>query len=442
MIGRHVVGIVSLLLFLLVAQVPGVAAHTVERRSVVVEVVEKVAPAVVNIRTEQIIRRRGSPVFGFGDDFFDSFFRGFGPARIYKTQSLGSGVIIDTRGYVLTNAHVVEQASKIFVALAGENREVEATLVGLHPRLDLAVIRIEAKAKFSAVTIGRSDDLLLGETVIAIGNPLGFGSSVTTGVVSSTRRRVPLDDNLVGHFIQTDALINPGNSGGPLLNIKGELIGINTAIATQAQGIGFAIPIDLAKGIAADLIERGHLRKPYLGLLPGTVSRTLVQSRGVGGALVTELDAGSPAERSGVQVADVVLAVDGLEVETPEELLQMLDAYRPDDTVTLRLLRATRELDLPVTLTALPADYGLDYAKRLFGFTLRADAAGLILSRLETGSPAERAGLRAGDRLVEISGVEVRTTADADRQFVETFGRMPLGFTIVRGNRAYGLSLP
>jgi len=428
--------------FLLTGVFTSASAHEVDRRTALVEVVEQVAPAVVNIRTEQIIRRRTSPVFGFGNDFFDSFFRGYSSPRLYKTQSLGSGVIIDPRGYVLTNAHVVEQASKIFVAIAGENREIEATLVGLHSRLDLAVIRIEAKAKFTAVTLGRSDDLLLGETVIAIGNPLGLGSSVTTGIVSSISRRVPLDDNLVGHFIQTDALINPGNSGGPLLNIRGELIGINTAIATQAQGIGFAIPVDLVKGIAGDLIRFGHLRKPYLGLMPGTVSRTLIQARGAGGALVTDIDAGSPAARGGVQVADVILAVDDLEIETPEELLQLLDAYTPDHTLRLRLLRETRELELPVKLAPLPAGFGLSYAEKVFGLVLRADEQGLALAPLRQGTVAERAGLQAGDRLLEIDGVAVRTKADAEQQFVDSFGRLPLGFLIARGNRAYGLTLP
>jgi len=432
-----------LLLAAATAGVPtGSFAHEVSRRSAVVEVVEKVAPAVVNIRTEQIVRRRGSPVFGFGDDFFDSFFRGYSLPRVYKTQSLGSGVIIDPRGYVLTNAHVVEQASKIYVAIAGEKREIEASLVGLHERLDLAVIKINATASFTAVTLGRSNDLLLGETVIAIGNPLGLGSSVTTGVISSVQRRVELADNLVGHFLQTDALINPGNSGGPLLNIAGELIGINTAIASQAQGIGFAIPIDLAKGIAGDLIRYGKLRQPWLGVLPGTVGRAMVEARGVGGALVTEVDAGSPAEKAGLQVADVVLAIDGTEIETPEELMQLVDAYTPDNSLRLRLLRGTRELEVTARLAPLPADYGLDYARRVFGFVLQDGDGGPVIRQVLAGTPAEKVGLHNGDRLLEIEGVEVKNRAEADRQFTAHYGRLPLGMLIVRDKRAYGLTLP
>ena len=231
-----------------------VAAHEISRQSAIVDVVSLAGPAVVNIRTEQIVRRGGSAMFGFGDTLFEQFFSGFGTPRIYKTQSLGSGVLIDARGYVLTNAHVVEQASKIYVALDGRHKEIEATLVGIHARLDLAVIKIEGDEPFSSLKMGSSSDLLLGETVIAIGNPLGLGTSVTTGVVSSTHRRVPMAGGQVGHFIQTDALINPGNSGGPLLNIHGDLIGINTAIARQAQGIGFSIPIDMARRIVNDLI--------------------------------------------------------------------------------------------------------------------------------------------------------------------------------------------
>jgi len=436
-----------LVVILAVASLPallpdGAFAHEISRRSAVVEVVETVAPAVVNIRTEQIVHRRSSPIFGFGDDFFDSFFRGYSLPRVYKTQSLGSGVIIDPRGYVLTNAHVVEQASKIYVAIAGEKREIEATLVGLQERLDLAVLKINAKATFSAVKLGRSDDLLLGETVIAIGNPLGLGSSVTTGVVSSVRRRVELGDNLVGHFLQTDALINPGNSGGPLLNINGELIGINTAIASQAQGIGFAIPIDLAKGVAGDLIRYGQLRRPWLGVLPGTVGRAMVEARGGGGALVTEVDADSPADKAGLQIADVILSIDDTELETPEELMQLLDAYTPENSLRLRLLRGTRELEVTVHLLPLPADYGLSYAQRVFGFVLGDSDNGPVIRQILSGSPAEKVGLHNGDRLLEVEGVEVKSRAEADRQFTTHYGRLPLGMLIARGNRAYGLTLP
>ena len=224
-----------------------VIAHELSRQSAVVEVVRQAGPAVVNIRTEQIVQRSGSPVFGFGNSLFEQFFSGFGTPRIYKTQSLGSGVLIDARGYVLTNAHVVEQASKIFVALDGRQKEIEATLVGMHKRLDLAVIKIEGDEPFPFLAMGSSSDLLLGETVIAIGNPLGLDNSVTTGVVSSTHRRVPMAGGQIGHFIQTDALINPGNSD------SGK-IGMPSGYSTPDSSAGYLRPSMLGIWVAVNAI--------------------------------------------------------------------------------------------------------------------------------------------------------------------------------------------
>lgn len=419
-----------------------VQAHEISRQSAVVDVVRQAGPAVVNIRTEQIVRRNRSPVFGFGDSLFDQFFNGFGTPRIYKTQSLGSGVLIDSRGYVLTNAHVVEQASKIFVALDGRHKEIEATLVGVHARLDLAVIKVEDDKAFPYLKLGSSSDLLLGETVIAIGNPLGFGNSVTTGVVSSTHRRVPMEGGQIGHFIQTDALINPGNSGGPLLNTNGDIIGINTAIARQAQGIGFSIPVDMARRIANDLINLGMVRKPYLGVLPGTVGRMLVQDRGVGGALVTEVDAGSPAEKAGIEIADVILSLDGMIIEGPEEMLQVLDSYTPDDEIRVHLLRGRTELDVYVDLIPMPEHYGLKYAENIFGLNVRDSDNGVTVSRVIPESAAADARVRGGDRIAEIDGVKIMTVDDYEQVLLERVGVMPLQFLVVRGNRGYYINLP
>ena len=196
------------------------SAMSYSRRTPVVEAVEKVGSAVVNIRTERIVKRR-SAFFGFNDPFFDQFFRDLAPPQVYKTQSLGSGVIIDPKGYILTNAHVIQKASRIFVALPDSRKELEAELVGKAERVDLAVLKILEEREYPSLSPGSSSDLLVGETVIAIGNPLGLGHSVTTGVVSAPRRRIPMADKSFSVFIQTDALINPGNSGGPLLNING-----------------------------------------------------------------------------------------------------------------------------------------------------------------------------------------------------------------------------
>jgi serine protease Do len=413
-----------------------------DRRTPVVVAIERAGPAVVNIRTEQIVKRQGSPFFGFGDSLFADFFRDFAPPQVYKTQSLGSGVIIDPRGYVLTNAHVIEQASKIFVAVPGRAKELAGELVGSDERLDLAVVRIQGKERFPYLTPARSDDLLLGETVIAIGNPLGLGHSVTTGVVSAASRRLPMGDGVVGHFIQTDALINPGNSGGPLLNINGALISINTAIARQAQGIGFSIPIDLAKRVAGDLIRHGRRRPVWLGVIPGEVNTALARSRGVGGVLVTEVEPGSPAAAAGAQPADVILAIDGEEVESPAEMLQLLSGYPPEDRVVLHLLRGERELDVTVALAPLPTGYGLRYGERVFGFRVTDGQEGVTVAAVTPGSPAAKVGLKPGDLVAEVGGQRLAGTHDLGAYFQDHLGELPQKFLFVRGDRGYYVDLP
>jgi len=431
--------LVCFVLGLVLAAVP---VRAYERRTPVVEAIEKAGPAVVNIRTEQIVKRRSSPLFGFGDSLFEDFFRDFAPPRAYRTQSLGSGVLIDPRGFVLTNAHVIEQASKVFVAVPGQPRELEAKIVGSDPRLDLAVVRIQADRDFPFLQPGHSDDLLLGETVIAIGNPLGLGHSVTTGVLSAASRRIPLPDGGVAHFIQSDALINPGNSGGPLLNINGELIGINTAIARQAQGIGFSIPIDMARRVAADLIGHGRRRPVWLGVMPGAVNEALVRSRGVGGVLVTGVESKSPAKKAGLQVADVILSVDGEVVESPAELQMLLSSYTPESRIKLDVLRGRRKLSVEVTLASPPQGYGLDYLDRTFGFTVSDGAQGVEVAEVTPGGPAEGIGLEPGDRVAEIAGQKLEKTRDLEQYLQRHLGEVPQKFLFVRGNRGYYVELP
>jgi len=440
---RILLSVAALCLPIHLASVNSAAAY--DRRSPVVEAVAKAGPAVVNIRTEQVVRRRSSPFFGFSDPFFDDFFRELVPPRIYRTQSLGSGVIIDPRGYVLTNAHVIEKASKIFVALTDrgqEQREQEAELVGLDERIDLAVLQIKGEGPFPALKPGRSDDLLVGETVIAIGNPLGLGHSITTGVVSSTRRRLPTGDDGFALFIQTDALINPGNSGGPLININGDLIGINTAIVQQAQGIGFAIPIDTARRILDDLITLGRVRQAFLGIIPGEVGKVFSRSLGAGGVLVNRIEPGSPAQRAGILVADVLLAVDDDPVGSPAEYLSLLRTYTPDDRIRITLLRGTETRDVEVGLAALPEGYALDYAARVFGLLLADSSRGLIVRQVVSGSTAEHVGVHPGDQVAEIAGERVGSLDEFSRLIEERIGLEPLRFLVVRNGRGYYLDLP
>jgi serine protease Do len=420
----------------------GTNAGAFERRTPVVAAIEKAGPAVVNIRTEQVVKGRRSLQFGFGDSIFEEFFRDFAPPQVYRSQSLGSGVIIDPRGFVLTNAHVIEQASKIFLAVPGQRQELEGELVGADERLDIAVVKIKAGGTYPYLPPGRSGALLLGETVIAIGNPLGLGHSVTTGVVSAALRRVPMGDGSVAHFLQTDALINPGNSGGPLLNVNGELIGINTAIARQAQGIGFAIPIDQARRVAGDLIRYGRRRPVWFGIIPGEVNPALVRSRGAGGVLVTEVEKKSPAAAAGLQIADVVLTVDGEVVESPAELMLLLASYTPDDRVRVRILRGTGESERTLALSSLPKDYGLRYGEQVFGFTVQRGPHGLAVGKVVPDGPADKVGLRSGDLVKEVGGQQVGDPETFGRYLEEQLHRLPMSFLFVRGNRGYQIQLP
>lgn len=433
---------VRLLVLLLLLFVPAFPTVAAERRTPVVEAVAKAGDAVVNIRTEQIVQRRSSPFFGFGDSTFEQFFSDMLAPRSYTTQSLGSGVIIDPQGYVLTNAHVVAKASKIFVALPEKTKELEAKLIGMDSRIDLAVLKIEKKGQYSYLKPARSDDLMLGESVIAIGNPLGLGHSITTGIISSTQRRIQIAENYSSVFIQTDALINPGNSGGPLININGELIGINTAIARQAQGIGFSIPIDTAKRVLNDLIDYGRVRRAFLGISPAEVSRSFVRSRGDGGVLIEGVLEDSPAQQSGFQIADVILAIDGVPIASPDEFYSLLQTYTPDDRLRISFLRGLKELEKTVVLTALPKGYELSYTRRTFGFSLRNGRNGVEVDDVVSGSAADRIGLERGDRIIKVDGVGIDKLSDFEALIADRLGRLPLSFLVARNNRGYLIELP
>ena len=281
--------------------------HEPDRRNTVVSAVQKISPAVVNISSEYQFQTQRNPFSGFGmDPFFDSFFRDFfdpGLERRQKRTSLGSGVIIDgKRGFILTNAHVVIQSQSITVSLKDE-REFQAQIVGIDPDSDLAVLKIGNPEDLPAVEMGNSEDLMIGETVIAIGNPFGFSHTVTTGVISALNRSVRTGDTVYHNFIQTDASINPGNSGGPLLNIHGDLIGINTAIDAKAQGIGFATPINKAKRIVSDLIQYGEVVLSWTGLFLQDLDKELARYLNIPvdkGVIVKDVEPGSPAITAGI----------------------------------------------------------------------------------------------------------------------------------------------
>ena len=272
------------------------------RRTPVVKAVENTKSAVVSISTHEKVYERDNPFSSRQrDPFFDRFFEDFMDDRYRMKESvrthLGSGVIIEERGYVLTNWHVIEKASAISVT-TNDDKEYKAVLVGADRKSDLAVLKIESSETFKPVPLGDSDSILIGETVIAIGNPFGFSHTVTTGVISALHRSIRENDQLYEDFIQTDASINPGNSGGPLLNINGELVGINTAIYGEAQGIGFAIPVNTARRIVDDLVRYGEVRPAWIGLTVKGLTRPAAGQLGYTGShgvIAAEVMTGSPA---------------------------------------------------------------------------------------------------------------------------------------------------
>src|SRR5215472_8296150 len=337
------------------------------RHTATVDVVKRVGPAVVNITTEQIVS--GGPFRPFNDPVFDRFFQDFFEPRAPQTvKSLGSGVLIDADRHVLTNEHVISRASRIRVSLA-DGREFDAKLVGADPNNDLAVLRVESKETLPWIPPATSSDIMVGEPVIAIGNPFGLSNTVTTGVISAADRSIRTEDRVYHGFLQTDASINPGNSGGPLLNAEGSLVGINTAIYGGAQGIGFAIPIDVAKRVVGQLIAHGEVAPTSLGVEVQDVDQRMAEvmevPQGVTGALVSNVRPGGPGARAGVARGDLVTHLAGQSVKTARDFYEVLGSLTEGAAVPLRLWRERSARTVQITAVALPAGEVDALAERL-----------------------------------------------------------------------------
>jgi len=413
-----------------------------------VAAVERAAPAVVNISTEQIVVRRGDPFFAFRDPFFDDFFREyferFSRPQRFKTHSLGSGVIIDPEGHVVTNEHVVRKASRIQLTLADGKTTYEGRLLSADAEHDLALIQVvNPKKPLPAIRMGRSDDLMPGETVIALGNPFGLESTVTVGVVSATNRTIVLNGReAYSGLIQTDAAINPGNSGGALVNINGELIGINVAIYAEAQGIGFAIPVDKVREVLRGLFNYRLVNNTWLGL-------KLADARQPnGGVLVSEVEPGSPAAKAGLAKGDIVVAVDGR--PTPDTIAffkAMLDK-KVGDKVRLTARRAGRVARFTLTVAAVPKPSGRELARRRLGLDLQemtpelAESfglrrpAGLVVVGVERGGPGDQAGLVRGDVVLRFGPVPLRSL-DQLAIILDQVGQAEVSLLILRRGRLY-----
>jgi len=401
---------------------------------------ERLRPAVVNISTTETVRHPDVPGMRRPEgrsphDPFEDFFRRFfegpgGPGGIpreFKRKSLGSGFIVSREGYIITNNHVVENADEVVVRLNNEH-EFDAKVIGRDPKTDLALLKIDAHEKLFAVPLGDSDQLAVGEWVMAIGNPFGLSHTVTTGIVSAKGRVIgagPYDN-----FIQTDASINPGNSGGPLFNIQGEVVGINTAIISGGTGIGFAVPVNMAKEVMPQLKEHGKVTRGWIGVYIQEITSDLQESlelKDREGALVADVVDGSPADKAGIKRSDVVVKFDGKPVTKMEELPRIVAVTPVGKKVEVEVMRngKSKTLELEVgLLDEEAAEGGGENVSADFGMVLQQitpelaesmnldEQHGLLVSDIDQSGPAWDAGIRRGDIILEVNREPVTTVGE------------------------------
>jgi serine protease Do len=399
------------------------------------DLADKVRPGVVNLQVVKKVKNvgfgpRGNP---FGDqspfgDFFGPFFQGNPPPRDYKQQGVGSGFVISQDGYIVTNNHVVDDADQIKVKLSN-GKEYEGKVVGRDPKTDLAIVKITGASDLQPLKLGNSEDLKVGSWVVAVGSPFGLEQTVTAGIVSAKGRVIgsgPYDN-----FIQTDASINPGNSGGPLINMRGEVVGINTAIVAGGQGIGFAIPVDMAKEIIPQLEQKGHVTRGWLGVSIQEMTPELAKSMGLKekkGALVAQVVTGSPAEKAGIEQGDVIVEFDGKEVAGSKDLPRIVASTPVGKSVTVKLSREGKTTERQVKLGEME-EKGVEVSKansshRALGIAVQNltpeiakelgvnKAAGVVVTRVEPESPAAEAGIQTGDVIREVNRKPVKNVED------------------------------
>jgi Do/DeqQ family serine protease len=436
-----------------------------ERENAVVKAVKAVAPAVVNINSEQQVRTSSHPFSGFGiDPFFDSFFKDFfdpGYERRYQRTSLGSGVIIDgERGFILTNEHVTAKAGKINVVLQDE-REFEAQIIGADPDSDLAVLKIESAEPLPSIEMGSDKDLMIGESVIAIGNPFGFSHTVTTGVISALNRNIRTEKHVYRDFIQTDASINPGNSGGPLLDINGELIGINTAVYAKAQGIGFAIPINKAQKIINDLIHYGEVIPAWIGITVQDIDDSLAtylkiptdNRRRHKGVMVKAVQAGSPAQKSGIKKGDIFLSIENKNLFSIQDYQLVMREVSAGDEMTASVWRDGSQRNFLVKTSTFPEDLAAELATELMGievenisaatrrkYHINADS-GVVITKLKTGYQLSNIGAQPGDIIRQIDDQQVKTKADYHKAMVKYRQKSSVVVLLQRDDQLYSITI-
>lgn len=410
------------------------------RLTPVVTAVKAVAPAVVNITSARKVSGRG----GMGPLFDDELFRHFfGPGmlepRNQTEESLGSGVIIDgAKGLVLTNAHVISGGTSIKARLL-DGRLLEATLVGSDPDFDVAVLRLSGAENLPQAAMGDSADIMIGETAIAIGNPFGYTNTVTTGVVSAVGRSLKHEGGTYADLIQTDTAINPGNSGGPLVNLAGEVIGINMAIQAGAEGIGFAIPINKARRVVGQIVGGGRVTPAWLGLSGQDVDARTARYFGLDrprGMLVTDVAKGSAADQAGLRPGDLITSVGGTELDGKDQYLGILRTSPVGEAVPLTVRRGSSDVRLSAVPTAFSDKEATAVAAGRWGLSV-GFGKGVAVTAVAPGSPAARLGLRAGDVLVQIGGEKLANQAAFTRAVYLTRMHSTVLIMIERGGRGY-----
>lgn len=413
-------------------------------------VVKKVTPAVVNISSTKVSKASAQSFGEMPDDpLFQQFFgNGNGPNRQFsrprqapeqRERGVGSGIVMTPDGYILTNNHVVDGATDVTVTLA-DKRELKAKVIGTDPKSDIAVLKIDA-TDLPCITVGDSSKVQVGDYALAVGDPFGVGQTVTMGIVSATgRTHLGIED--YENFIQTDAPINPGNSGGALVNDRGELIGVNTAILANGsegnQGIGFAIPANMATDVMQQIVKNGKVTRAYLGIVPQDLTPAMAKAFGekdTHGALVGDVSANSPASRSGLEKGDIILDVDGKPVEDANDLRMKISMMAPDAGVNLKVFRngAERQVavklgELPTTEAAVQHESGDSSSSALAGVSvgdldagsahdlgIAPNTQGVVVTNVSPSSQAADAGLRKGDVIQEVNRKPVRNTSDFER---------------------------
>lgn len=424
---------------------------------------ETVRPAVVNVRTVKTIKG-GGPVFrqfhrdpwgekGPFKDFFERFF-GEDMQREFKQPSLGSGFIIDKEGFVVTNNHVIEDADQIKVKL-NDQREFDANIVGRDPNTDIALLKIESGDNLPVVKLGDSDALEVGQWVLAIGSPFGLEHTVTAGIVSAKGRVIgsgPYDD-----FIQTDASINPGNSGGPLLNLKGEVIGINTAIIASGQGIGFAIPINLAKDIIVALKNEGEVTRGWLGVAIQDLSSDMAEYYGIEkkeGVFVADVFEGDPADQAGIQRKDIIVELNGQKIKTTRQLTSMIAKIPVGESAKVKILRDGKEKTVKIKVGKRPEERLAargQYKEQEEEFGIRVsnltpeisqrfnteETSGVVVTDVESGGKGDAADVRVGDIIKEINRQSIKDVADYRAVLAKVAAGEPINLFIRRQDAGF-----